>query len=281
MNRGEAMIEEQIVIRFLEQCNDYAHRSIARKKERGEEDDITQWKSYIDFNDHAIEEIKKGELRHWFEQSSPDPPTQSVDLEALEHVERSTWLTALLSPRPLSVFATKQSNGEWNLSTITSCMHVSTKPPYVLASFSNHRDGEIRDSLRHLRHQKVGTINFFSGHDDVLNIINIAARPLKFDISESEQLSTDEQPNMHGILKQSVAALEVEYVQEYDMPDAVAKLVLLRAKRAWYHHIDAPSFIPGLMCQSGIDRVGRMLISDPTLITSHYENIRGDDAPTT
>lgn len=272
------MIEKDVIIRFLMRCNSYAEDSIQRKKERGENDEISAWESYIKFNQHAIEEIIDGTLDDWFHVELQHGELTAVEFADMAHQEKSKWLTALLSPRPISIIAAKQSNKEFNLSTISSCMHVSTSPPYILASFSKHRDGEMRDTLLHLRQHGKATMNFFQGHPDVLNIIETAARPLDFGEAEAEQLNPQSKPNQNGIIPGAVGAVEVEFVQEYDMPGAVAKLALLKVLRIWYHETSAPEHIEHLLCQHGMDRVGRLLFTDETIISSHYEPLRRQES---
>ncbi|MDA0715303.1 MAG: flavin reductase [archaeon] len=271
------MIEKEIVVRFLRQCNEYAYKSIARKNERGETQEIGPWESYIEFNQHSIDEIESGELDHWFEHHVSQTSHVAIDFEGLEHHERSKWLSALVSPRPLSVFSTRQGNGQWNLSAITSCMHVSTSPPYIIVSLSKHRDGEIRDTLHHLRTSKHGTLNFFQGQQEVIQLIETAARPLHFEQSEASTLDLEEQPDENGLLPRAVAALGVELVQEYEMPQAVAKLVLLKVNKVWFSMPEAPEQIPNMLCQHGLDRIGRLLTSEQTVIDTHYEPHRAPD----
>lgn len=58
----------EIVQLFLERCVTYANASIKRKMERGDEDsEIDKWIAYRDFTEHAIKEIKSGELDTWLE----------------------------------------------------------------------------------------------------------------------------------------------------------------------------------------------------------------------
>ena len=54
--------ERGVVASFLKKCNVYAEASIERKRERGELDDIPKWEAYIEFNQHALEEIANGTL---------------------------------------------------------------------------------------------------------------------------------------------------------------------------------------------------------------------------
>ena len=48
------MDEKGIIADYLRKCNVYAEASIARKEARGESEEIAAWKSYIEFNEHAI-----------------------------------------------------------------------------------------------------------------------------------------------------------------------------------------------------------------------------------
>ena len=57
---GEQIWTEAIVADFLSKCIDYANASIARKQERGEQELIPAWQTYIEFAQHAIDEINTG-----------------------------------------------------------------------------------------------------------------------------------------------------------------------------------------------------------------------------
>ena len=85
------MDRKAVVLDYLKKCNSYAEKSIARKLERGEEEETSSWKSYIEFNNHAIEEIQNGTLNKWF---SPMPTTnmdqaRRIDAESIEHAQRA------------------------------------------------------------------------------------------------------------------------------------------------------------------------------------------------
>ena len=92
------MDRKAVVLDYLEKCNTYAQASIKRKLERGEADETKSWESYMQFNDHAIEEISNGTLDHWF---SP-PPSENmsnahrIDVDNIEHAQRAGWLSGLL-----------------------------------------------------------------------------------------------------------------------------------------------------------------------------------------
>jgi hypothetical protein len=49
--------ERNAIASFLKKCNVYAEASIQRKKERGDLEEIPRWEAYIEFNQHALEEI--------------------------------------------------------------------------------------------------------------------------------------------------------------------------------------------------------------------------------
>ena len=60
---GETIMDKKaIVADFLSKCVDYANASIARKQERGEQELIPAWQTYIEFTQHAIDEINTGKL---------------------------------------------------------------------------------------------------------------------------------------------------------------------------------------------------------------------------
>jgi len=64
-------IEERrsLVISFLRRCVRYANESIARKTERGgEEEEVVRWVAYRDFTEHSILEISNGDLDSWLEE---------------------------------------------------------------------------------------------------------------------------------------------------------------------------------------------------------------------
>ena len=58
-----------LVARFLEKCIKYANESISRKESRGEEPgEITKWITYRDFTEHALMEVRNGDLDCWLEE---------------------------------------------------------------------------------------------------------------------------------------------------------------------------------------------------------------------
>ena len=70
--------KKKIISEFIRQCNDYADGQIrkyqARLAQAGAMDaleieaKIYTWKAYKAFNAYTIEELKTGELDHWFDE---------------------------------------------------------------------------------------------------------------------------------------------------------------------------------------------------------------------
>ena len=94
--------ERTAVAAFLRKCNDYARASIERKQARGELEEVPRWEAYIEFNEHALEEIANGTLDRWFEPTDThQPPLLRLDVNAMEHVgaEHVAQQRALAAPR--------------------------------------------------------------------------------------------------------------------------------------------------------------------------------------
>ena len=81
------MDKKAIVADFLSKCIDYANASIARKQERGEQELIPAWQTYIEFTQHAIDEINTGKLDSWFDQKPQSDLTvaKKIDIMEMDH----------------------------------------------------------------------------------------------------------------------------------------------------------------------------------------------------
>ena len=173
------MDEQSIVTAFLERCNTYAKASIARKKERGEDEEIPRWEAYVEFNQHAIEEIADGTLDRWFEENIDHAqPINRLDVDEMTHLERSTWLNNVLSPRPVVIAGTMDSEGKRNFAPLSSVMAVSTAPPYLTASFSVHKDGRHRDTLTNIRATGRILLNLMPATQRGVELVDETATPL-------------------------------------------------------------------------------------------------------
>lgn len=252
------MDERNAVTKFLLKCNEYARQSIERKRKRQDVEAIPEWEAYIAFNDHAIEEIANGTLDAWFEEAERPPEVQSLqrlDMARMDHVERSTWLNNVLSPRPVVVAGTTDEAGVVNFAPYSSVMHVSTAPPYLTASFSIHKDGRPRDTHTNLRATKTVMLNVLPPTPNAVTTVDLTATPLNRGESEATLLETDVSEASPLILAESVAAIEATYVEEHPLPDAVATLVVLRVEAVWFTHTTAPASGVATLCQHGRDLI--------------------------
>ena len=249
--------ERSIVAAFLQRCNTYAKASIQRKQERGEVDEIPRWQAYIEFNEHALQEIADGTLDRWFTQHGNEhaEPLHRLDIDAMEHVERSTWLNNVLSPRPVVVAGTLDSEGRRNFAPLSSVMAVSTAPPYLTASFSIHKDKRPRDTLANMRATGTIMLNLMPSTPRGVEIIDETGTPLPHGSDEAALLNLESVHDQPLLLKEAVAAIEAEYVEEHALPDAVARLTVMRVKAVWFSSTTVPAGGINVLCQHGRDDI--------------------------
>ena len=247
--------ERTAVAAFLKKCNAYAHASIKRKQERGDVEDIPKWNAYIEFNEHALEEIANGTLDKWFEPTNDpkEPPLNRLDVDTMEHVERSTWLNSVLSPRPVVVAGTHDADGARNFAPLSSVMQVSTAPPYLTASLSIHKDKRPRDTLQNLRQTGTVVLNVMPPTPRGAAIVDETATPLPKGEDEGGLLEMETVEGRPLLMHESVAAIEATYVEEHPLPDAVATLVVLRVNAVWFSTRTLPSGGLDVLCQHGRD----------------------------
>lgn len=251
------MDRKGIVVDYLHKCNAYAKASIDRKKAREALEDISQWESYIAFNEHAIEELGNGKLDSWFTPA----PNQSManarrlDADELEHPLRAGWLSGLLSPRPLILASTQNEHGLLNLAPYTSVMAVSTGPPLLIASFSCNRDGTYRDTLHNLRSTKRAFFHLMPADLATVKAIDETAAPLPSDESEWNMAAFTHHEDEPLLINEAVAALEVEFLEDRPLPDAVARLAVMRVKALWTTNGSIPAEGLDVLCQHGHDRL--------------------------
>ncbi len=246
--------ERTTVAAFLKKCNVYAEASIQRKRERGEQDDIPKWEAYIEFNQHALEEIANGTLDKWFESNSEhQPPMVRLNVDDMEHVERSIWLNGILSPRPVVVAGTFGEDDGRNFAPLSSVMQVSTSPPYLIASLSIHKDKRPRDTLQNLRNTGKVFLNVMPPTPRGAAIVDETATPLPFGEDEGALLEMNTVEGRPLLLEESVAAVEASFVEEHGLPGAVATLVVLRVEAVWFSSSTVPSGGLNVLCQHGRD----------------------------
>jgi len=264
--------ERGAVAAFLRKCNAYAEASIQRKIERGESEEVAKWESYIEFNNHALEEIANGTLDAWFNPAAT-PSTEShlrMSIEEMGHIERSVWLNNLLSPRPVVLAGTTNADGGVNFAPYSSFMQVSTAPPYLTASFSIHKDGRPRDTLTNLRNSGSAVLNLLPPTSRGAEIVDETATPLPPEVLEGALLSLPTSQEDARLLTEAVAAVEVTYVEEHPLPDAVATLVVLRVDAVWFTSSSAPASGLDVLCQHGRDDMTPAPQGWKRRVTKHY-----------
>jgi flavin reductase (DIM6/NTAB) family NADH-FMN oxidoreductase RutF len=247
--------ERTVVAAFLKKCNTYALASIERKRERGDVDEIPKWESYVEFNEHTLEEIANGTLDRWFtdEPERSPIPLHRLPVNRMEHVERSIWLNNVLSPRPVVVAGTVDEAGRRNLAPLSSVMHVSTAPPYLTASFSIHKDGRPRDTLANLRSTGTILLNMMPATPRGAEIVDETATPLPAGEDEGGLLELQTVDGQPLLLGEAVAAIEATLVEEHPLPEAVAVLVILKVEAVWFSSSTAPATGLEVLCQHGRD----------------------------
>jgi flavin reductase (DIM6/NTAB) family NADH-FMN oxidoreductase RutF len=92
------------------------------------------------------------------------------DLQALRGQDRYKLLTALVIPRPIAWISTWGENGIANCAPFSFFNLVSDDPPLCAIGINARHDGQIKDTVRNIRH----------GREFVLNLVDEAlARPMR------------------------------------------------------------------------------------------------------
>ena len=227
---------KQNVIEFLERCVVYANESIQRKTERGEdESEISRWEAYRDFTAYASEEVSRGELDDWFDSEnevilSLNSHPETINIDDMNHSERSKWLSAIISPRPLVLVSTVSNEGNRNLAPMSSVSVVSNSPPLIGMSLSSNRDGKPRDTLLNLKETKKATLAILAANNESASMVEKTAIPLPRNESEWSGIE-DTKTILNGIQAPSlaIAAIETTLVECHKLPlGSVAEWVILK-----------------------------------------------------
>ena len=251
------------VISFLKNCITYADASIERKNKRGETDDISKWEAYRDYTAHALMEVEAGELDRWFPSQQPrlqQSDISTIELDSLSHESRSRWLTNLASPRPLALIGTKSGQGTLNVAPYTSLSIVSNSPPMAVVSLSADRNDRWRDTLLNLRETNVAVLNFLPVTQSDATLVEQTSQPLEHNRSEWDAFSLKGLESNPLIMEDAAFALIGEMVKEVDLPDAKAKLVVLRLSRLVVPQKMDDTTPANILCQHGLNR----LMGSPT-----------------
>ena len=82
--------ERTAVAAFLRKCNEYAKASIERKQARGELAEIPRWEAYIEYNQHALEEIANDTLDPWFQPTASHQPPPTINIHKQLNNQQTT-----------------------------------------------------------------------------------------------------------------------------------------------------------------------------------------------
>lgn len=271
--------DRDVIVKFLENCVEYSNKSIQRKLSRGEVESTIPWEHYKQHTEYALAELREGKLDHWLETSAQISPSRNdpllsnsperIDLSAQPHPKRAELLTNIISPRPLAIITTRNQNGSINLAPISSVMSPSNTPPYILISLSQNRDGRKRDTYRNLTKDGNAFLHFMPPTLDMARFVDQAGRQLPVGESELDDQGIEKFEFNELLLSNAIYAVETEFVKEYEMPNAVAKLILLQAKAIWKD--SATDCKPHeILAQHGMDRLVPINGSWSHHATLHY-----------
>ncbi len=247
---------------FLRRCIKYSDDSIERKRERGDSNEIIeQWQAYRDYTQYALDELEKGDLDHWLTRPTL-AASMEIDMDELDHLERASWLSATLSPRPMALVSTRNGDVE-NVAPMTSLAVVSNSPPLVVMSLSQDREGNPRDTYRNLIESGECELQFLAATPEAAADTDLVSTKT----SESEWDLIDADGPIHPL---AVAVMHCRLLEDNALPDgAVARLLTLRVER-----MTVPSYLPpkegfSLLCQHGLDRLTPSPIDWEHIATHH------------
>ena len=251
------MDRKAIVADFLNKCIDYANASIERKRKRGEDALIPAWETYIEFTQHSIDEIHSGKLDSWFERETRTDLSDAkrIDIMDMDHKQRSSWLAGIVSPRPLILASTVDENGVKNLAPLSSVMGVSNTPPLFIASFSKNKRKEYRGTLVNMRQTGKAVLHVMPSTLQAVDWIDMAGSPILPEQSEWDLIDITPHTENDLLIKQAIAAIEVDYIEEKELPGAVARLAIMKVKHIWTSSDKIPATGLDVLTQHGMDNI--------------------------
>ena len=227
---------KEVVRDFLRQCVEYADASIARKRERGEDDaEITRWSAYREFTAYAVAELDSGELDPWFDEQAESPLRTRIGSGGNPIESSPLWLSALISPRPMALLSTRSTDGVDNLCPVSSLNILANHPPLLGVSLSVDSKGRERDSLVNLRDGSAASLLILPATWEAARLIEATATALPPEESEWNLLDAEPTPDSTGgpaIHPDSVAVIECSLSELHPLPSgSVATLAILSVER--------------------------------------------------
>jgi len=264
--------KKDIVADFLEKCINYAEKSIMRKQNRGDNELIPAWQTYIEFTQHSLDEVRSGKLDEWFEHDSDKnlADAKRLDIMELDHKTRSAWLAGIISPRPLVLASTIDKDGIKNLAPLTSVMGVSNTPPLFIASFSKNKQKQYRGTLLNMRETKKAILHVMPSTLEAVEWIDMAGSPIPPDESEWDLIDISAHQDDDLLIQHATAAIEVELVEEKELPGAQARLAVMQVKHIWTSSDEIPEQGLDVLTQHGMDNLTPAPASWSKKVDKHY-----------
>ena len=264
--------KQDIVAEFLNKCIDYAEQSIIRKQQRDEHELIPAWRTYIQFTQHALDEVKSGKLDPWFDRDEKANLSSGkcFDIMDFDHKTRSAWLAGIISPRPLVLASTIDKNGIKNLAPLTSVMGVSNTPPLFIASFSKNKQKQYRGTLLNMRETKKAILHVMPSTVEAVEWIDLAGSPIPPSESEWDLINVLPHNDEDLLIQHATAAVEVELVEEKELPGAQARLAVMRANHIWVTSDKIPEQGLAILTQHGMDNIMPAPSSWSKKVDKHY-----------
>jgi len=262
---GRKMNNVEAVIDFLQRCIEYSDASIKRKMDRGDSEELIQkWRNYREFTAHAIMEIERGELDDWFNSNIEIPDLKTHDIASMSHAERAAWLAGIASPRPVALISTQNELGGANLAPYSSMTVVSNTPPILAVSFSEDRSGRSRDTLTNLESTGKAEIQFLAATRDAAHDIDNCGATTE----QSEWELLDSEGPIHPL---ALAVLECELIEVVNIPNAVARLALLKIVGLQCGLDKPPKHGLSSIAQHGMDQLSAIDVAWSHLATKHRD----------
>ena len=177
----------------------------------------------------------------------------------MDHPQRSAWLAGIVSPRPLILASTVDKNGIKNLAPLSSVMGVSNTPPLFIASFSRNRRKEYRGTLLNMRQTGKAILHVMPSTLQAVDWIDMAGSPILPDQSEWDLIDITPHDEDELLIKQAIAAIEVELVEEKELPGAVARLAVMKVTHIWASSDKIPETGLDVLTQHGMDNMNAIV----------------------
>ena len=173
----------------------------------------------------------------------------------MDHKQRSAWLAGIVSPRPLILASTVDENGIKNLAPLSSVMGVSNTPPLFIASFSKNKRKEYRGTLVNMRQTGKAILHVMPSTLQAVDWIDMAGSPILPEQSEWDLIDITPHDENDLLIKQAIAAIEVDYIEEKELPGAVARLAVMKVKHIWTSSDKIPTTGLDVLTQHGMDNI--------------------------